>query len=75
MTQTELLASLQAIHAPTDLAMETSDGYIDFSSVDENSERRCFELGSNGDTASMWMTRDELAELHRKLTVLLLAAA
>lgn len=73
MTQTELLASLQAIQPTTDLSVQTPDGYIDFSTVD--GERRCFELGSDGDTASLWMTRDELAELHRKLTVLLLASA
>lgn len=77
MTQNELLiASLTAITATNDDALQIDDNtYIDWSSTDDTSGNRCFEVGGDGDATQVWLTRDQLVELHRKLTLTLLADA
>lgn len=78
MTQTEqLIASLTASYDSNNDGLTGIDGdpdrYIDWSTRD--GDRRAFEVGGDGDTASLWMTNDELRELHRRLTITLLADA
>ena len=73
MTQ-DLIESLVATHTATDDGVYDIDGddsYIDWSTVD--GDRRCIELSNDGDTAQVWMTREQVRELHHRLTITLLA--
>jgi hypothetical protein len=70
MTNTEtLIASLTAVQ-PDESITADGDGYIDWSTRD--GDRRAFEVGAQGDTAVLWMTHDELVQLHARLTLTLL---
>ena len=73
MTQ-DLIESLVATHTAADDGVYNIDGddsYIDWSTVDD--DRRCIELSHDGDTAQVWMTREQVRELHHRLTITLLA--
>lgn len=74
MTRQQLIDSLTATHDAAQDSIETSDGSIDWSTVD--GDRRAFDVHSDtdGETVTLWMSRDELLDLHRKLTLTLLAA-
>lgn len=68
MTQ-ELLASLTAVH--TDEGVEFDDGLIDWSMRD--GERRAFDVSDGqGGSAVLWLSRDDLLQLHARLTLTLL---
>lgn len=73
MTTDELLASLTASHTTNDEGLTTDDGYLDWSSVDDRSGRRCLEVSADGDTATIWLSPEDFAELHRRMTITLLA--
>lgn len=71
MTNTEILiATLTAVQHDEGVTDIDGDGYIDWSTRD--GDRRAFEVGAQGDTATLWMTHDELVQLHTRLTLTLL---
>lgn len=76
MTDTEqLIASLIASTPDTTgmyLSEDSADGYFDWSSQDEDGVVT-MEVGDlDGNTASVDLTRDQMEDLHRRLTLWLL---
>jgi hypothetical protein len=75
MTREQLIASLTATDNADGLYGIDGDGSIDWSTRDDQSGRRAFEVSNDGDTAQIWMTREDLVALHTQLTLTLLADA
>lgn len=70
MTRDQLIASLTEITDP-DAYMPDDERYFDWSTRAADG-RVDFEVGDGESVAQVPMTRDEIAELHRRLTVWLL---
>jgi hypothetical protein len=62
----ELIALLTAVPQEAGIGFDEDDTYIDWSTRDDQ-DRICVEVGAAGDTATLYLTREQLTEVYRAL--------